>query len=480
MAGVLMRHALFLLATLSAFAAIEWRFDTLSRFFHEKSTALNLAVARVAVAATLLWQVRLQVILGNASLDPVLRVPFLFWGRLAMHWIGPPRVITAVYIIFVVSAFLLLIGLFGRAASAITAISALYLISPLFLYGKVDHVYHHLIIFSLICALFPSTDALSLDALLAARRNRHHGHLRPVKPGAAYGWAMRSMWIFVGLAYYFPGLWKLSRGWVHWLSGKTLLDNIAIAGDRAPWSPVALWLLEHPVLISITSVLVVAFEVGFIFAILFPRARPYAGLVGLAFHLGIYVVLTISFAPLETCYVIFFDWSAILSRLKRAAGVRPSAYPEEARASAEPPPIARALPLAALGLMAIFGVFHVVDTWPLSCYPAFDGPTSDVVTELSLQIPDPGLVARAWSISSDAKLRAEYHNWQQLTTRAMGKSAIARERARAVIAIWMKAHPEVQANHVVVFRDRYRMRPLQGTRILVARNKLWEFAVYPR
>jgi hypothetical protein len=136
---ILLRLSLVLLGSLSALALLERRFKALARFRNEKSTALNLAVARVAVAATLLWQVRLGEILLTTSLDPALQVPFRIWGWLDSRLLGPPSFITAIYAIFVLSAVLMLIGLSGRLASAITCICAVYLISFLFLYGKVDH-----------------------------------------------------------------------------------------------------------------------------------------------------------------------------------------------------------------------------------------------------------------------------------------------------------------------------------------------------
>src|ERR1700678_4403714 len=102
----ILRLFLVVLGSLVTLAILEWRFKALTRFLNEKSTALNLAVARVAVAATLLWQVHLRDILLNTSLDPALRVPFRIWGSLALRLIAPPAVITAIYAIFLVSAFL--------------------------------------------------------------------------------------------------------------------------------------------------------------------------------------------------------------------------------------------------------------------------------------------------------------------------------------------------------------------------------------
>lgn len=470
---MILRVGAVLLTTLFIAAFLQWRYQALTNFINEQSTALNLAVARIAVAATLLWQVRLHAIVLHSSLNPVLRVPFKIWGRFAVRLIGPPALTTAVYGIFLVSASLMLIGLFGRVASAASGAGALYLISPLFLFGKVDHIYHHLIFFCLICALFPSSDALSIDAFLAARRRGELIRSAENNRSLAYGRAMQFMWLFIGLAYYFPGLWKLSRGWMRWFSGKTLQDNIALAGDWISWTPSSLWFLRHTASIRAASVLVVIFELGFVIAILFPRLRPLAGSAGLAFHTAIYLVLRISFVPLVTCYVIFFDWSAITSRFRR------SPAPTKDLRPAEPPPIALALPVAALTVMAILGMFHVVDTWPLSCYPAFDGPTSDSARQLSVQLVDAAGAAQDWNLTVDPRLHAAFKNWQWLSQQGAGAGSSAKARTEALIRLWMLYHPELHPSRIIVFRDRYQMRPLEGTRIRLARNKTWEFPVYP-
>jgi hypothetical protein len=574
-AFILLRLFLVLLASLLTLAILEWRFKALTRFLSEKSTALNLAVARVAVAATLLWQVRLHEILINTSLDPTLRVPFRIWGGWAARLVAPPAFITAIYAIFVASALLMLIGLLGRAASAITAISAVYLISFLFLYGKVDHIYHHLIFISVLCALFPSTDTFSLDAVLAAWRDADVGRMRRSQPSLAYGYAMRCMWAFVGLAYYFPGLWKFSRSWLHWLSGKALYNDIAQAGEVLPWTPFQLWVIQHPRLMSLGSALVVLFELGFLFIILFPRLRPFAGILGLAFHNATYLALRINFIPLQSCYVIFFDWTAIFGWIsrrlslggatvlydphcklcRRAAGtlaifdwtnsltfvpnsgaayfsviaeggragvgyegykliaerlpllwlLRPflglpgiqqsgtAIYERVARSrtcsivdktaasgenmlSAKATPLGHWVPLGGLALMVMFGLLRVVDMWPLSCFPPFDGPNSDTVTQLSVQTLDTGNLAQEWNLSADPKLWTVYRRWQWLALRGVDEDIAARPKVAALVNLWLSYHPELHVKHVVVFRDWYQMRPLEGSRIRVSRHKNCEFA----
>lgn len=571
----LLRLLLVLFGSVLLLAFFEWRFKTLTRFRNEKSTALNLAVARVAVAATLLCQVHLQEILLNASIDPALSIPFRVWGRLFAHLQVPPAGITAIYWIFLVSALLMLIGLFGRVAAAVAAVSATYLFSLLFINGKVDHNYHHLIFFSILCALFPSSDTLSLDAVFAAWRDADAGALRRSKPSLAYGYAMRCMWIFIGFAYYFPGLWKFSRAWIYWLSGNSLRDYIALSGDWVPWTPLQLWIFQHRLLASLGDILVVCFELGFIFLILFPRLRPFAGLLGLVFHNATYLMLRIQFIALQSCYFIFFDWTAIFSWIgrkftighatvfydphcklcrrtagtlaifdwtdslrfvpnpgalyfsvtaknapaklgyegykliaervpllwlarpfmglpgiqqfgtaiySRIAGSRACSILDKTEAAGEnvapakTPAIAYAVPLAALGIMMIFGVLHVIDMWPLSCFPTFDGRPSDTTVQLCIRTVDAANVTQDWNVTSDPRLRVVYRHWRWLAEQGMGSSASARPKAAAVVNLWLKYHPELDVRNVILFLDTYQMRPLEGRRIRVAREKSWELA----
>ncbi|HUA21676.1 MAG TPA: HTTM domain-containing protein [Bryobacteraceae bacterium] len=463
---ILLRLFLVLSGTLLAVAVLERRYSVLTRFRNEKSTALNLAIARIAVAATLLWQIHLHEILLATSLDPVLRVPFRIWGSLASRLIAPPAITTSVYAIFLVSTLCMLLGLFGRFAAAVTATSAVYLISPLFLYGKVDHLYHHLIFFSVICAVFPSTDALSADVWI---RSRTSGALYKMgrQAGLSYGFAMRSLWLYVALSYYFPGLWKFSRGWLTWLSGNALEDHIAFGGYGVSWNPLELWFLQHRLAMSVSSSLVVCFELGFVFLILFPRLRPLAGLAGLAFHAAVYLVLGITFVALATCYVIFFDWTAIF-RLQTAPA---TGITSPANASWS----ARAVSLAGLGLMALLGLFHVTDTWPISCFPTFDAPNSPIKAELSIQELDAG-EPRDWPLTADPRLRAVYRRWYWLARQGIVSRSATRPKVAALVQLWLQAHPEIHVHQIAVSVDRYRLLPLEQSRVRLSRHPKWRFA----
>jgi hypothetical protein len=126
--------------------------------------------------------------------------------------------------------------------------------------------------------------------------------------------------------------------------------------------------------------------------------------------------------------------------------------------------------------MLLFGMLHIVDMWPFSCFPTFDGPTTDTVTQLSVQVVDAGKAAQDWNLSSDLRMRALYRRWYWLALQGTSPGSAARPKVAALLNLWFKVHPEVQARNIVVFLDTYQMRPLEGNRVRVARQKGWEFA----
>ena len=138
--------------------------------------------------------------------------------------------------------------------------------------------------------------------------------------------------------------------------------------------------------------------------------------------------------------------------------------------------IALAVPLAGLRLMVILGLFHVVDMWPLSCFPTFDGSTSDTVPQLSIQVLDAGNAGQDWNLTSDPKLRTVYHHWYWLAYQGTPAGGATRPKVAALVNLWLKAHPELHSKDAVVSLDWYRLLPLEGIRARVARQKKWEFA----
>jgi hypothetical protein len=204
--------------------------------------------------------------------------------------------------------------------------------------GTVIHT-HHLLWFTLLLAVSPCGDALSVDAWRRARRGLQ------TAPGTsvAHGLPVRLAWVLIGLIFLFPGLWKWSVG-LDWALGGTLRGQLywkwAEYGGWRPWLRVDEWrgLLEAG------GVAVMVFEVLVLPGVLLPRLRPWTVGAALLFHAATHLVFRIDFSSLWVCYAVFVPWSRMLTR----AGLVGTEQPGAAR---------HWLPTAVVGGGLVLGVF---------------------------------------------------------------------------------------------------------------------------
>lgn len=345
-------------------------------FIDARSTPVNLAVFRITVFASLLQ------LLGQdradaawfASLPAVLREPPPGWGLVA-EWLPltPELARTTRWVAFASSAFALL-GVFTRASAAVATLSALYVLGVPQFFGKLIH-YHHLVWFSALLALSPCADALSVDALLARSRSG------PPEAHRRYALPLRFAWVLIGLVYFFPGAWKLLVVGPAWA-----------VSDNLKWMLYEKWLElgpgfrplfaldQYPLVYRTAGIYVMAFELGFLPALFFPRVRPFAIAAGLAYHSITSVFLERGFQSLVLCYPVFVDWSALSTRLRGVRTGRGSAgvslNVSDTSTAWSPGPIVK----LGTGLVAaaVLCGGTGLDTWPVAVYPRFSyraGPT---------------------------------------------------------------------------------------------------------
>jgi hypothetical protein len=130
---------------------------------------------------------------------------------------------------------------------------------------------------------------------------------------------------------------------------------------------------HYPSLYRAVGAAIVAFEVGFLPALFFPRLRRLAVAGGIAFHVMNAVYLRIYFHSLLLCYVAFVDWAAILEPTRR---LLPKATFLDAFGRRAQLPAATSIGLVAtvgallLGANIYCGVFDI-DSWPFAVYPKF-------------------------------------------------------------------------------------------------------------
>jgi predicted DCC family thiol-disulfide oxidoreductase YuxK len=169
---------------------------------------------------------------------------------------------------------------------------------------------------------------LSIDSVLSARRNADAGSVTGTSLPFDALWTLRYVWVLMGLLYLIPGLAKLDRTLLaHWASASNLdnvfwrkwLETSLFALPSIPPIRVDLWPSR---LIELSGIGVIAFEIGFLFVVLFRRLRVPAAFAGLGFHIGNGLILHIWFTTLVPAYVALIDWCA-LGRWMCGAGNRP-------------------------------------------------------------------------------------------------------------------------------------------------------------
>jgi hypothetical protein len=391
-------------AELAILAILERRrvWQELRSFFTAETHALNLAVFRMAVFWAIFQDVQLPAALSFARMPSGLQ--FAPWGmsRILPHLPIDPKGATlagALLLVFSATGFL---GLFSRSSALACALLGFYFLGIPSFYGKVDHN-HHLLWFAAILAVSPCGDALSLDAIVAARRRADRGIPDPPALSRAYALPLRFVMLLTGVIYFFPGFWKLWQSGFDWFLTDNLSRQLHLFWT---WSFGGLWLPafridRHALLCRSAAAATILFEVALVFLVFSRRLRAVPAVAGIAFHAATYQFMRIGFLSLCVCYVAFFDWASIRTRVARAIkhpAEAPKRLPDEASPSAagRHPSASIAVVGCALLVGAIWGgAARRINGWPFACYPAFSEPPPEQTASLAVVAVFPSGAERA-------------------------------------------------------------------------------------
>jgi hypothetical protein len=291
------------------------------QFFLGRDSALNLAIVRIAVFGTILSQLNVNVFMWIARLPSELQAA-PNGGRHLLLAIPLTETTAAVSIVVCAAACAFgIIGLFSRTSCAIAALSGVYALMIEHLVPSAPHN-HNLIWFAAILACSRCGDALSIDSLVRALRLAHNGYCTRLSRARCYAIPLRMIWILLGIIYFFPGFWKLTRGRSEWIAGHGLIKAI-----HYKWALLGGWVSPlridtMPELCKLAQFATLSFELLFIAAIFFPSSRRVAAAAGLIFHNATTLVMHISFIWLQTCYVALIDWHALVLRLGKIGNKR--------------------------------------------------------------------------------------------------------------------------------------------------------------
>jgi HTTM domain len=275
--------------------------------------ATRLAAFRVLTGtfAVVYLVVRLPHLLDAAHFDPVRFRPV---GPLRPLDTAPsPGVATAAVVLGIVLGVAYTVGWRFRATGPAFAVLLLFVLSLRNSWGQIFHVDNLLLLHVLIVGLSPAAAAWSLDA-----RRRPP----PTAPDVRFGFPLRLAAVVTVCTYVVTGWAKLRYAGLDWLSGDTLLHQIAfdnarkkVLGDE--FSPFAAPALGHPWLFRPMGPITLLVELAAPVALLGRRAAAVWSSVAWVFHVGILALMWIAFPyPLTgIAFAPFFRLERAVPRL---------------------------------------------------------------------------------------------------------------------------------------------------------------------
>ena len=427
------------------------RYHLLTRFRDEKASPLNLGIARAAVFSGLVLMVGFEELLAFGRLDSSLLLPPFGW-----KWITPyiPRssfILEMVYALLVISGCLAVVGLWTRISTIAASLSGFYVLTIPQLYGHVVH-YNHLVLFAFILAASPSGDAFSVDAWL---RQKRIGPAAKTRDASTYYAApLKVMMLVMGIAYYFPGIWKVCRVGSRWFTSDYMRLILLIKMQEFHVTPVQRWILEHPPMLVLGAIFTVVFEIGFVFAILDRRTRFLALLAGVVFHNMTYMLMEIQFLDLQACYVVLVDWAALLAFF-RPTGSTQASPGQYGRRLGSPFQVVAGVILAG---MLVGGATHIVNGWPLGCYPTFDWQPDSLVKELGVQLHYADGSVETQSLDFDPSMAKPYSSerWRSLVAEVTRPDVpYSDKRPRALLRLWAATNHRSDIQSAALYQEIY-------------------------
>jgi predicted DCC family thiol-disulfide oxidoreductase YuxK len=228
-----------------------------------------------------------------------------------------PHALAIVQIVWKASLFLSAVGLFTRAAMAVAFVIGAYLMGLPHNFGQTQHFDTLVVFASGALALSRAGDAVSVDSLVAAYA---HPSTDPPADHPEYTWPIRFVWVAMALAFGAAGLAKLRHSGLEWIFS----DNLALLllrqqyhlSDGEPLTRWGIWVANHKPIAQAMAGSSVAIETLFPLALFSRRARYVLVPAGLAFLVGIRMLMGPTFEQFMMCYVFWLPWARLAALVR--------------------------------------------------------------------------------------------------------------------------------------------------------------------
>ena len=288
--------------------------DRWNRFWFAPGPAVTLGMCRVLFFGTLLlWQLPHDFAPWGAY-SPVFWMPIWVFDTLGLRPLSPAG-LAWLQGIWKLSLLLSAVGLFARPAMIVAFAAGAYLMGLPHNFGQTQH-FDTLVVFACgALAVSRAADAVSIDAWLAARRDEAGGAPRPLIDGE-YTWPIRFVWVMMALIFCAAGISKLRHSGLEWIFS----DNLAMLllrqqyhlSDGEPLTNWGIWVANHAWAARAMGATAVCVELLFPLTLFSRHARLVLVPAGLAFLVGIRLLMGPTFEQFMLCYVFWVPWNRLL------------------------------------------------------------------------------------------------------------------------------------------------------------------------
>jgi hypothetical protein len=243
----------------------------------------------------------------------------------------PAGAIALLQIVFKAALALAAVGLFTRLALVVAFGCSVYLLGLPQNFGQIQHFDTLVVLVFGILAMSRAGDAWSIDAWRRSRAAGRRGAATPLESGE-YTWPIRAIWVMTAVIFFSAGVSKLRHSGLEWVFS----DHLAIVlvrhqyfvSDGEPLTSWGLAIAAYPWAPRLLAAISLATEVCYPLALFSRRARLVLVPAGIAFLVGIRLLMGPTFEPFVMCSVFWVPWTRVLAwfgatRRSRAAAAQP-------------------------------------------------------------------------------------------------------------------------------------------------------------
>ena len=291
-----------------------------------------------------------------------------------------------------VACFFIIIGFKTRFFLLLNTVIVFYVVATPNFFGKLWH--EQIIIWiSWILALSSSFDIFSFDSLLSKKAIAKKGD---------YGFHLKIIWLHFGIIYFFAGFYKLWLCGFDWALSNSMINQVHLEWFEH-YNKIPIIRIDFfPNLLKIGGLLVILFELFYLFFLFNKKTRWISIIGGLIMHNTIGYFMYISFFYLlQVFYLVFIPWNSLLIKLKI---VKQKVVKDSPLSLTKWSVV---IPLLILSINILYGIFRI-DSYPFSVYPVYA-----VIVPETIQYFEYHILDKDYSELKVHELgKEQYFNWE--------------------------------------------------------------------